>query len=487
MLRPWKTILQLTLHSSKTVSQQIADGIINEIKKGRLKPGMSLPGSRVLADDLGVNRKTVVIAYTTLTDEGWLSTAYKAGTFVSDTLPDTPPVPHYKKQTPGKAESNFRFNAFTIPPIISHASNKTHIIFNDGLPDARLAPLDQLAKAYKRIFQQKARWRLMGYGSEKGEDSLRAALCKMLNHDRGLSIDPGNILVTRGSQMALYLTAHTLVQPGDVVAMETPGYLPAWETFKKAGARMQPVKVDEQGICVQELEKICRRKKIKAVYVTPHHQFPTTVSMKIDRRLQLIALSARYGFAIVEDDYDHEYHFGLRSLLPLASMEAAANVIYISSLSKLISPAIRIGYLAGPQPFIDAVAALRTIIDRQGDPVMEYAVAELMEAGEIHKHARRAFGIYKERRAHMAACLDQYLLRHITYQQPEGGLAYWVQFRKTVDTAALCQQLLKKGVQLIDTERFSFNKTPLHALRLGYASLTPEELTAGIAAIASVL
>ena len=487
MLRPWKTILTVNLDCDKAVYQQIADGIIREIKKGRLSPGMPLPGSRILADDIGVNRKTVVTAYTELIDEGWLSTAYKKGTFVATTLPEV----KIKKQTDREpAKTVGRAFDFIVhhAGIMPHTSSKRpSVIFDDGLPDVQLAPLEEVARAYKRIFQQKTRWKMMGYSNEKGEERLRAALCSMLRHDRGLSLGIENICVTRGSQMALYLTAHTLVQHGDVVAIETPGYQPAYKAFEYAGAQMRAIKTDGQGICVEALEALCKREPVKAVYVTPHHQFPTTVSMKADRRLQLIALSNQYGFAIVEDDYDHEYHFGIRSLLPLASMEHAANIIYISSLSKLIAPAVRIGYVAGPEPFINSLAALRVIIDRQGDPVMEHAVAELMEEGAIHKHARKALGIYRQRRLHMDLQLQKHLSDLVDYTVPDGGLAYWIKFRKPVDTTLLAKKLYTKGVQIMPTERFSFDGKALHALRLGYASLAENKLADGIKAIAATL
>lgn len=486
MLRPWKTILHIELNSDKAVFLQIADGIILEIKKGRLKPGMSLPGSRVLANDIGVNRKTVVLAYEELIDTGWLSTANKSGTFVSEKLPEIKHSRKNKQEAAPPSPASFSFNVRErILP--GDDDRPPLIVFDDGLPDVKLAPMDELVKAHKRIFQQKSRWCMMGYRSPKGEKRLRDALADMLTHDRGLNVHPERICVTRGSQMALYLTVQTLVCPGDWVAIETPGYSPAWETFKQAGAKIEPIKVDDEGICVTALEQLCQRKKIKAVYVTPHHQFPTTVSMKIGRRLELLALSTKYGFAIVEDDYDHEYHFGARSLLPLASNEAAANVIYISSLSKLLAPAVRIGYVVGPEKFIDSLAALRMIVDRQGDTVMENAVAELMEAGAIHRHAKRAFNIYKTRREQMAFYLDHYLQHKITYQKPEGGLAYWVLINKAVNTTLLATKLLKKGVQIIPTERFFFDKKPLNALRLGYASLDNHALEEGIKTIASCL
>lgn len=480
MLRPWNTILPIDVDKQLSVYQQIADGIIAEIRKGRLKPGTPLPGSRVLAADIGVNRKTVVLAYESLIAEGWLETADKKGTFVSHELPQQ------KKQATRKGNT-FAFNHTTGMLSEQPAATSGLITFNDGLPDVRLAPMDELAKAYKRIFQQKARWRMLGYGHLQGEERLRVALADMLSFKRGMNAGKDNICITRGSQMALYLTAHTLLQPGDTVAMECPGYLPAWQTFAGAGASMVNIAVDDKGLVVDELEQLCRIKPVKAVYVTPHHQFPTAVSMKMERRLRLIELSNRYGFAIIEDDYDHEFHFDAKSLLPLASNQDAANVIYISSLSKLVAPAVRIGYVTGPAAFIASLAQLRGLVDRHGDPMMEQAIAELMEAGAVNRHAKRAFNIYKERRDHMEAHLLTYLGKKITFRKPEGGLAFWVKFNRTINTEELSVKLLKKGVSVMPTERFSFSGKPLNALRLGYASLTPAELEEGIRIIATAI
>jgi GntR family transcriptional regulator/MocR family aminotransferase len=485
MLRPWKTILELELDAPKAVFQQIADGIIEEIQKGRLLPGTPLPGSRELAADIGVNRKTVVLAYEELLAEGWLSSVPKKGTFVSEKLPNP------KRTAPAgpvpAVASTFSYNVFTDTKPIIPVQAKAPIVFGDGMPDVKLAPLDELARAYRRVFGQKARWKLMGYGNAKGEERLLTALSQLLRSDRGMRTDAENICVTRGSQMALYLTAHTLIKPGDTVAVEDPGYDAVWQSFRHAGAVLEPVPVDEQGICTTALEKLCKRKPVKAVYVTPHHQYPTAVTMKAGRRMHLVNLSNQYKFAIVEDDYDHDYHFGQRSLLPLASCGQAANVIYISTLSKLVAPAIRLGYVAGPKEFIDSLANLRKLIDRQGDAVMEQAVAELLEEGEIRKHARRALNVYRERQEAMATYLRRYLGDQVTFQQPEGGLAFWITFTQPTDVKVLAEALLKKGVKIASCGAYSFHGKPLNAVRLGYATLTIPELEEGIRIMRDVL
>lgn len=487
MLRPWKTILSLELKSEKAVYRQIAEGLVEEIKRGRLKPGTPLPGTRQLAEDLNVNRKTIVLAYEDLMAEGWLTSAYKKGTFVSQKLPEKIMLYRHNKQQQKVPEANFSFKKqrHRGDPFIQKEKNT--IVFDDGLPDVRLAPMNELARGYKRIFQQSTRWRMMGYGNPAGCERIRSAIAGMLLHDRGLNADMDRLCITRGSQMALYLTANALVDIGDYIAVEDPGYAPAWNIFAACGAKLLPVKVDEEGVCVETLERICTQKKLKAIYVTPHHQFPTTVSLKIDRRIQLIELSNRYGFAIIEDDYDHEFHFHSKSLLPLASLERAANVIYIGSLSKIVAPAVRIGYILASREFVDAVAQFRKVVDVQGDSVMEHAVAELMEEGAIRKHARRAYKVYEERRENMEKKLLQYMGDKIHFRKPDGGLAYWIELRSKKDTGELAAQLIAKGVSVIATEPFSFSGKPLTALRLGYASLTAEELEYGLKILSRVL
>src|SRR5690606_18932354 len=202
-------------------------------------------------------------------------------------------------------------------------------------------------------------------------------------------------LITRGSQMALSLAAHSVLRANDVVAVEQWGYPPAWQALRLAGAQVVPVKVDDEGLDVAHLAVMCERQvakraPIRALYLTPHHQYPTTVSLSPARRVALLQLAATYRFAILEDDYDHEFHFDGQPLLPLASGESDASVLYMGTLSKVIAPGLRIGYLVAPQTVLQRAVAHRYYLDRQGDVVGEAAMAELLEDGELQRHVRRA-------------------------------------------------------------------------------------------------
>ncbi|SDJ53856.1 GntR family transcriptional regulator / MocR family aminotransferase [Pedobacter sp. ok626] len=481
MIRPWKTIFNISFDSEKTIVEEIASSIREEILKGRLERGASLPGSRALAKDLGVNRKTVVFAYDALIADGWLETRYKSGTFVSEHLPEMKSLSAEKLKD---TESNFNVREFVSAPLTEKPFSGNVIFFNEGSPDTRLAPLKELSRAYRRVLDRQGKWGLLGYGDERGDLKLREMLSMFLSRDRGFYADPGQICVTKGSQMALYLAAMVLICPGDTVIVENPGYPAVRTLFTEIGAEVKAIEVDQEGIDIDVLESMCKKEKIKALYVTPHHQFPTTVTMKAGRRIRLLELSIKYGFAIIEDDYDHEYHFGAGNNLALSSSEMAINVIYISSFSKLIAPAIRVGYITGPQKFMRSLISLRAQIDRQGDNILEHAIADLMEDGTIGRHSRKVVSIYRARRDLMAQYLTESLGPMISHHTPVGGLASWIEFNRKIDFNKYMNNLQKKQVQIVPPGTFYQDGHSRFGMRLGYGSLNDQELKEGIKLLA---
>ncbi|MBL7707239.1 MAG: PLP-dependent aminotransferase family protein [Taibaiella sp.] len=472
MLRPWKLELQLDPASDKAIYLQIADAIIADIQSGRLKSGTALPGSRILARDLQLNRNTIVEALNVLLHEEWLVSKERKGTFVADVLPALPVT----KQVAGTV-------ATPETPKIAIRIN-----FDDGSPDSKIAPVAALARAYRQIFNRKARWQMMGYGDDKGDTAFRNAIVQMLNHQRGMQLDEQQLFITRGSQMAMYLTAHCLLKKGDYVLVESPGYQPAWRAFEHAGAQLLPVKVDQDGLMVEEVRKwLQRHPGIKAIYTTPHHQYPTTVTLSLQRRLELIRLSNEYDFTIIEDDYDNEFHFGYRPVLPLSSYPELKNYVYIGTMSKVVAPALRIGYLASKdKAFLDLVAAHRRIIDVQGDAIMEQAVLQLIQDGTIKRHLKKATQYYKGKRDVVAALLKKYLGSKAGFDVPEGGLAFWVAPKCPVDWQLVQAHLQQKGIRILHPETYSFKQTA-NGLRLGYAYLSEAQLEEGLKALGACL
>lgn len=472
MLRPWKLQIKLNFDRERAIYLQIADAIISDIREGKLKPGDALPGSRRLAHSLSVNRNTIVQALDVLLAEGWLVSISRKGMFVTESLPKPSGKPEIQKRTTENQET--------------YENPKAEISFNDGFPDTKLAPVEALSRAYRQIFNRTARWRMMGYGSVLGDSRFREALVQMLNYNRGMHLSTDQLCVTRGSQMAMYLAAQVLLDPGDVVIVENPGYKPAWQAFAQARARIVPVDVDHEGIDMEQVELVLQKQSVKAIYLTPHHQYPTTVSLSLPRRLRLIELCNAYNATLIEDDYDHEFHYQQRPLLPLSSYKELKHFLYVGSFSKVVAPALRIGYLAGSPEIINKIGHLRSIIDVQGDIIMELAILELITSGEIKRHLKKATAHYKRKRDFFHGLLIKHLEDKVSFTKPDGGLSYWVSFKENVDAFLLSENLLQKGVQIITPDKFSYEQ-PVNGLRLGFGSLSEEQLENGIKAIASVL
>lgn len=472
MLRPWKLELLLDYHSDKALYLQIADAIIVDILSGRLQRGIALPGSRKLAAELNVNRNTVVEALQVLLVEEYLISKERKGTFVAEVLPVNQRRSVTKKEI-----------------VISETMPETKLIrFDDGHPDSRIAPIEEIARAYRQIFSRKAKWQMMGYTNAFGDLRFREAIVQMLNHQRGMFIHTDSICITRGSQMAMYLLAQCLFSKGDVVLVENPGYRPAWEAFESAGATLMPVTVDEDGLCIEAVKTLLKKnKRIKAIYTTPHHQYPTTVSLSLQRRMELISLSNQFQFTIIEDDYDNEFHYSYRPLLPMASYAELQNYIYIGTMSKVIAPALRIGYLVSTNAdLIQRIGKLRQIIDVQGDTIMEQAVLQLINDGTIKRHLKKATQYYKKKRNYTLQLIEEHLGHKVTFTTPNGGMAFWLEPRKEVDWIQFEHDLKAIGIHFINPIQYGFNAES-KGFRLSFGPLSERELEEGIIGLASIL
>jgi GntR family transcriptional regulator/MocR family aminotransferase len=309
----------------------------------------------------------------------------------------------------------------------------------------------------------------------------------MLSATRGLAAGADDVLVTRGSQMAFDLLARTLLAPGDVVVVEAFGYRPAWRVLSLAGAKLVSVPVDERGANVEAIERVVRAGRVRAVLLTPHHQYPTTAVLAPGRRLALLELARVSRFAVIEDDYDHEFHYEGRPMLPLASADRSGVVVYVGSLSKILAPGLRVGYLVASSPLVEALAVLRAHVDRQGDQVVEHAVAELLEDGEVQRHARRARAAYAERRDVLAEALERALGDAVSFTRPVGGTALWTRVAPHVDVEAWAMRARKAGVDFQTGRSFTFDGRARPFARFGFAALGPEELRCAVARLQKAL
>jgi GntR family transcriptional regulator / MocR family aminotransferase len=460
--------------------QRVAESVAEEIRRGRIRPGERLPSSRALARDLDVHRNTVLAAYDELERQGYLETRPARGTFAASDLPQHPTQSVSKKCRP------VRFSLPSPPPIRAADSVPEDVIMLvPGLPDLRELPLGALARAYRAALR--AAPNTLDYQSMYGHPRLLQALSEFLRDARGVVVEPGGILATRGSQQALYLAARALTKPGAVIAVEQYGYQPAWEAFRLAGATLAPVPVDRQGLVVSRLKPLAAQGNLAAVYVTPHHQYPTTVTMSAARRMELLELARTERFCILEDDYDHEFHFTGRPVLPLASADTSGVVVHVGSLSKVLAPGLRVGFAVAQAPIVESMALHRRYLDRQGDHALELALAYLIEDGELGAHIRRMHRAYAERRDVLHQSLRETLSGALSFRVPSGGIALWARVTCQVKPERWCEAALKQGVLVHAGRRHRFDGASTPFLRLGYARHTPEEIRDGVRRLAQAL
>lgn len=482
----WDLQLQLAASGSEPLFLQISRAIAADIQRGRLKPGARLPGSRTLASSLGVHRNTVIAAYAELASEGWIESSRASGTFIACSLPTVRPRAFTRspQQAGGRpAKPGFELRGApgpTEPPAPAGA-----FAMSGGMPDVRLAPVAELARAYGRVLRRESRT-VLSYAGPHGHLRLRTALAALLTEHRGLATEADDVLVTRGSQMALDLTARTLIDAGDIVAVEALGYRYAWEALKRYGARLVPIPVDDQGLDVDALTRLIERTPVRAVYVTPHHQYPTMVTMSASRRVALLALAQRKGFAVIEDDYDHEFHYEGRPVLPLASADSAGVVVYIGSLSKILAPGVRLGYVVAPRTLLERMAVHRTYVDRQGDQAIELAVAHLLDDGTLQRCVRRTRRIYHARRDFLGAELQRKLGDTLSFRLPSGSMAIWAEVAPDVDADAWVARAFERGVVIRSARQFAFDGRSRPFVRIGFAAHEERELAEAVRRLAQV-
>ncbi len=482
----WNPTIALDQRADTPIFLQIARAISDDVRRGRLRPGDELPGSRTLASDLEVHRNTVLAAYRELASEGWIRTERAGGTFVSSALPDTKPRRFARVERVERRDDRvgYELRPLEVERDPVPVPKPGTLVLASGAPDLRLVPTEPLARAYRRALRRYGS-AVLGYGDSRGHVRLRTALAEMLSALRGLSVSQDSIVVTRGSQQALDLVSRTLLQPGDVVAVEALGYRPAWAALRLSGARLVPVPVDASGMCVEKLRALMSTERVRAIYATPHHQYPTTVGMAPGRRMELLELAREHRAAIIEDDYDYEFHYEGRPILPLASADVAGVVVYVGTLSKILAPGLRLGFVVAPRPLAERIAQVRTVSDRQGDQAVECAVAELLEDAEVQRHARRMRSVYLARRDKLLDALST-LGGMVTAKPPAGGMALWAH-AEGIDVDAWLERCLPLGVAFSTAKRFAYDGRPRPFMRLGFASLDEKEIDEAVRRMAKAL
>ncbi|MDT7833239.1 PLP-dependent aminotransferase family protein [Flavobacteriaceae bacterium S356] len=474
---PYKTSFSLQRDQGPSLYLQLSNQFITLIKNRTLPPKTKLPSSRNLAMLLGVHRKTVVACYDELLLQGWVESIPKKGTYVHADLP----ILHQQEYLLDDKEfcsssANFTFKKEALLERKTFNTEKDWTVVDDGISDVRLTPLEEIARTYRRLAGKKSTLEALTYGPTHGNSKLRKALAEYLNTTRGLHISEEQILITRGSQMGIFLASRLLLTEHSNVIVGNTNYIAADVTIKEQKANLVRVTVDENGLNTQEIEEVCKRKKITAVFVTSHHHHPTTVTLSAERRIHLLNLAKEYQFAIIEDDYDYDFNYNHAPILPLASHDTHGNVIYIGSICKTVAPVFRIGYLVAPKDFVDQAAKTRRYIDRQGDALLELTFADFIKTGDLDRHIKKILKAYKIRRDLFCKLLKEELGDAFSFQLPKGGMAVWVALNKKYSWDIVCENARKFKLEIGDWRRYDMENSGHNAIRIGFASMNEDEI-----------
>ena len=391
----------IELDRRQGLTRQLYEALRQRVLDGRLVSGTRLPASRDLAAALSISRNSVVRAYDQLYAEGFIQGRVGDGTYVAQlaeklstklstglstglspalsTIHADPPGISPRKVIHSPALGRLETNHLPLPPTGPPRA------FRVGVPAFDLFPFDVWAKL-NAAFWRKPDLQQLCYGDPAGDERLRGLIAAYLRSSRGLQCSAEQIVITSGAQQGISLCAQLLVAPGDRVALENPGYRAAGHAFAIAGAKLEGVAVDAEGIDCQALNALhdCR-----LAYVTPSHQYPTGVVMSLPRRLELLAWAERTGGWIIEDDYDGEYRYSGAPLAPLAALDRSGRVLYVGTFGKVAFPALRLGYLVLPHGWVDAFTRRRAVDVRHSEVSTQAVMAEFMAAGHFQRHIRR--------------------------------------------------------------------------------------------------
>lgn len=470
--------LAIKINGGNHLAAQLYHEIRQAILNGRLRPGERLPATRELSKSLHVSRNTVIDAYERLASEGYLDARVGSGTYISRSLPGQPQGPrHSRSSIPLQVT---RWAQSLVEPVYTPPQRDLPYDFRLGRPELSRFPVDlwnrisaKLLRAFSREFAY--------YGDSAGYRPLREAIARYLAHARAVVTDPDHVVITSGSQQALDLLARVLIEEGDPVVVEDPGYPAAIATFRAAGARILPIPVDDEGIRVDLFPEQAR-----LAYVTPSHQFPTGVPLSLMRRKALLQWAQAQRAVIIEDDYDSEFRYIDRPIESLQGLDEANVVVYLGTFSKVLFPSLRLGYVIVPDSLLGPILAAKWITDRHTPALEQRIVATFMQEGHYQRYLRRMHRLYTDRRKVLLSGLAHHTEDWITPSPSVAGLHVTGWLPSHFDVDALITRAEAVGVSIYSITPF-FQRNPRPGLVFGFGACRSSHIREGIRRLANVL
>ena len=481
--------------SEMPLYRQLYRALRQAILSGQLLPDVQLPPSRTLADALEVSRNTVLNAFEQLKAEGYLNSHVGSGTYVAKTLPDD--------LDRVRGESHLRASASGTPvgsPNESHLSERGRFVadfrlspfqdgerpraFRPGVPALDAFPIETWSQLTSR------RWRslpasTLGYREPAGYPPLRTAIADYLRESRGVHCSPEQVIVVSGTQQAITITAHVLLDPGDRAWIEDPGYSRATGAFRWAGAHAVPVPLDGEGLDLEAGR--AQSESARLAYVTPSHQYPMGITMSLPRRLDLLDWAEQSKAWILEDDYDSEYRYEGRPIAALQGLDDAGRVIYVGSFSKVLFPSLRLGYLVVPDPLVEPFVRAKSLVDRCPPLVPQMVVTDFLEEGYFDSHLRRMRALYAERQSVLIETLNERAGHWLDVNSDEAGLHLTAFLDERLDGGAVAAAIEARDVVAPRLSFYSERSLDRDGLVLGYAAVDEAAIREGVERLADAL
>jgi GntR family transcriptional regulator/MocR family aminotransferase len=495
-------MIRLDRTAAEPLHEQLYRQIRDELRSGSFIDGASrLPSSRALAVDLGISRLTVNLAFSKLYGEGYLRSKARSGTFVADPLPETfltadelatrrisrggpkahRPVGHRPRISGRvKAIPDQRVGKqFDLGALGAGAG----MSLVPGLPAVDEFPIDIWERLRSQVLEQKG-VHLLRHASSRGDPDLRKALATYLCDFRGARCHPDQILIVGGMQQAMLISAMALLDPGEPVWVEDPGFHQARRVFILAGAKVVPKPLDREGIVIARSPK---ERQPKIIHVTPSHQYPLGMTMSFERRTALLDFARAHNAFIFEDDVYAEFRFTGPPLPCLQGIDNFSRVIYAGTMSKILYPSLRLGYVVAPEQLIDPLVKIRSTMDQHSSAIDQATLARFITEGFFLRHIKRMRKLYAERREFFIKEFNKLLGERFILQIPEAGLNFVAWLRSEADFATVARVRTEIGIKPSPLSFYCIEAKLKPAFVFGFAAWTPAQIRESLLRLASAL
>ena len=466
--------ISIDRRSAVPLQRQLYDAIRRMVLTGGLRPGDRLPASRGLAETLGVSRVTVSLAYDQLIAEGYLHARHGSGTYVSTQVPDALGEARDRSLPRTAPQPRVRVSKYADRLLEERSRGQLPagaIDLSYFAPDFDRFPMAQWRRALGRRLRSSGKLLFQYADDAYGYEPLRQAIAAYVAQSRAIQCTARQLLIVSGSQQALDLCARVLIDQGDAVDIENPGYPGTLGVFRAHGARVHTVPVDSDGLVVRQLKAGTR-----VIYTTPSHQFPTGASMSIARRMQLLDWARRHGSVVIEDDYDSEYRYRRPPLPALYGLAADVPVVYIGTFSKVMYPGIRLGYLIATDTLAHRFVAAKWAMDRQTSLLEQMALADFIQEGHLERHVRRMRRLYHQRRMALVSALEHHFGDGAEILGDEAGMHILVRFRNLEGEPDPAHD----GVHLTSASKYYFVNVPANEYVMGFTAISERGLREGV-------